>query len=81
MAEENLTSILKVLEDVRDEAIQEASLSHEKEMEATKAALTMIMTSEILKRNQVGFQIDDSYLLSRFCSRENTKKPRETVSI
>ena len=69
MAEENLTSILKVLEDVRDEAIQEASLSHEKEMETTKAALTLIMSSEIIKRNQVGFQIDASYLLSRYVKR------------
>ena len=76
MAEENLTSILKVLEDVRDEAIQEASLSHEKEMETTKAALTLIMSSEIIKRNQVGFQIDASYLLSRY-----VKRPRQTVSI
>ena len=76
MAEENLTSILKVLEDVRDEAIQEASLSHQKEMETTKAALTLIMSSEIIKRNQVGFQIDASYLLSRY-----VKRPRQTVSI
>jgi len=40
MAEENLTSILKVLADVRDEAIEEARLSHEKEIETAKATWT-----------------------------------------
>ena len=57
MAEEKLTSILKVLADVRDEAIQEARLSHEKEIETAKATWTIIMTNEIGKRNQEGFQI------------------------
>ena len=39
MAEENLTSILKVLTDVKDEAIQEAGLSHEKRNRSCKSCL------------------------------------------
>ena len=41
MAEENLTSILKVLTDMRDVAFQEARLAHGKEIETAKATLAM----------------------------------------
>ena len=42
---------------VHHEAFKEARLAHDKEIETAKAALTMIMTNEIGKRNQKGFQI------------------------
>ena len=52
-------------------------MAHEKEIETAKAALAMIMTNEIGKRNQEDFQIGIICLLSNLLTKKwqtNAKK-------